>query len=60
MIEAPSSSPVLFYAGFGAVLAGLAGYFVPSIRNAEDVLPDHDELEKAETPEVEIEAKSEE
>ncbi len=28
---------------FGA-LVGVAGYFSPAIRNAEDILPDHDEL----------------
>ncbi len=36
---------------FGA-LAGLAGYFYPAIRNAEDILPDHDELPKIETASV--------
>jgi MFS family permease len=38
---------LLFFAGFGRTLVGLAGYFVSSIRNAEDILPDHDELNKA-------------
>lgn len=27
-----------------ALLSGLSGYFVPAIRNAEDILPDHDQL----------------
>ena len=30
------------------VMVGFAGYFYPAIRNAEDILPDHDELPKAE------------
>jgi len=29
-------------------VVGLVGYFVPAIRNAEDLLPDHDELVNAE------------
>jgi len=29
-------------------LVGLSGYFVPTICNLEDVLPDHDQLQKAE------------
>lgn len=29
-------------------VVGLVGYFIPAIRNAEDLLPDHDELTKAE------------
>ena len=33
---------LIFLACLGGILAGLAGYFVPSIRNAEDILPDHD------------------
>jgi MFS family permease len=28
--------------GFIAAMAGLAGYFFPAIRNAEDILPDHE------------------
>jgi hypothetical protein len=30
-----------FFTGVLAVLIGLAGYFVPYVRNAEDLLPDH-------------------
>jgi DHA3 family macrolide efflux protein-like MFS transporter len=41
---------LLFFAGIGASLVGLTGYFIPNIRNAEDVLPDHDQLEKVEPP----------
>jgi DHA3 family macrolide efflux protein-like MFS transporter len=39
---------IIFFCGFGGVLAGLAGYFVPHIHNAETILPDHDTLPKAE------------
>lgn len=35
------------FCGVAAGLVGLTGYFIPAIRNAEDLLPDHDELEKA-------------
>jgi len=30
------------------VFVGFSGYYVPAIRNLEDVLPDHDQLQKAE------------
>jgi DHA3 family macrolide efflux protein-like MFS transporter len=30
------------------VVVGLSGYYVPAIRNLEDILPDHDQLQKAE------------
>ncbi len=33
---------LIFFGGLGGVLAGLAGYFIHPIRNAEDILPDHD------------------
>jgi MFS transporter, DHA3 family, macrolide efflux protein len=39
---------LIFFASLGGILAGLAGYFVSSIRNAEDILPDHDTLPAAE------------
>lgn len=39
---------LIFFGGLGGVLAGLAGYFVSAIRNAEDILPDHDALPSAE------------
>lgn len=35
------------FCGVAAGLVGLTGYFIPAVRNAEDLLPDHDELEKA-------------
>jgi MFS family permease len=39
---------LIFFASLGGLLAGLAGYFVSSIRKAEDILPDHDTLPAAE------------
>ena len=39
---------LLVFCGLGGALVGLSGYFVPAIRNAEDLLPDHDQLAKAE------------
>ncbi|KAF0108034.1 MAG: major facilitator superfamily protein [Anaerolineaceae bacterium] len=39
------------FACLGVALVGLVGYFVPAIRNAESILPDHDQLKKiVETP----------
>jgi hypothetical protein len=35
--------------GFGGLMVGLIGYFIPAIRNAESTLPDHDELRLPET-----------
>ncbi len=42
-------SLLIFICGIAGFLVGLAGYFVPAIRNAEAVLPDHDALPAAET-----------
>lgn len=39
---------LIFFSCFGGILAGLAGYFISSIRHAEDILPDHDQLIPAE------------
>lgn len=41
---------LMVFCGLGAALVGLSGYFIPAIRNAEDLLPDHDQLTPAETP----------
>lgn len=30
-----------------SILVGIAGYFIPLIRNAEDLLPDHETLAAA-------------
>lgn len=38
---------LLVFCGLGAALVGLSGYFIPAIRNAEDLLPDHDTLKPA-------------
>ena len=48
----PGAGTALIFV-FGGVVAsgiGLAGYLVPAIRNAEDILPDHDQLERVATP----------
>lgn len=41
-------------AGGFSMLAGIGGYFFPVVRNAEDLLPDHDETQMMETVENEI------
>jgi DHA3 family macrolide efflux protein-like MFS transporter len=44
-----SGMAILFiFCGFASALIGVAGYFVPAIRNAETILPDHDQLKPAE------------
>ena len=35
-------SVLIFICGLGILLVGSAGYFVPVIRDAEAILPDHD------------------
>jgi MFS family permease len=42
-------SLLLIFCGLAAALMGAIGYFIPAIRNAEDLLPDHDQLAQAET-----------
>ena len=39
---------LIFFSCLGGILAGLTGYFIHSIRNAEDILPDHDRMVPAE------------
>ncbi|HEU4746029.1 MAG TPA: MFS transporter [Anaerolineales bacterium] len=39
---------LIFFSCLGGILAGLAGYFIHSIRDAEDILPDHDQMIPAE------------
>lgn len=39
---------LMVFCGIGGALAGLSGYFIPAIRNAETILPDHDTLAPAE------------
>jgi hypothetical protein len=43
---------LLVFSGIAAGLVGLSGYFIPVIRNAEDLLPDHDQLEKVQSSEA--------
>lgn len=38
---------LMMVCGVLATLVGLAGYFIPAIRNAEDILPDHDAVAPA-------------
>ncbi len=40
-------SLLLIFAGLGPLLVGLAGYFLRPIREADSLLPDHEQLEKA-------------
>lgn len=42
-------SLLIFICGLGILLVGTAGYFVPAIRDADAILPDHDALPVAET-----------
>jgi len=39
---------LFIFCGLGAALVGFTGIFLPFIRNAETILPDHDTLEKVE------------
>ena len=42
---------LMVFCGISITLVGLTAYFIPAIRNADKLLPDHDELEKvADTP----------
>ena len=41
---------LIFFSGLGAVITGAAGFFFPAVRNAEDILPDHDTLDLAGAP----------
>lgn len=45
----PGSGMALLFilAGMGPILVGLIAYFIPAIREAESILPDHDTLAKA-------------
>jgi hypothetical protein len=33
---------LIIFTGLLSALVGLAGYLVPAVRDAEDILPDHD------------------
>ena len=39
---------LFFLCGLGVVMVGVAGYFIRPVRDAESILPDHDQLKKAE------------
>ena len=39
---------LIFISSLGGILAGLAGYLIQPIREAEDILPDHDRMAPAE------------
>jgi MFS family permease len=41
---------LVFFAGLCSALVGLTGYFIHPIRDAEKILPDHDQLEKVAAP----------
>jgi MFS transporter, DHA3 family, macrolide efflux protein len=41
---------LLILGSLGAAMVGVIGYFIPFIRNAESILPDHDQLVKEESP----------
>jgi DHA3 family macrolide efflux protein-like MFS transporter len=41
-------SLLIFLCGIAILIVGVAGYFVPAIRDADTALPDHDELPAAE------------
>jgi DHA3 family macrolide efflux protein-like MFS transporter len=43
-------SLLIFFCGLGISITGVAGYFFKPIRNAEDILPDHDTLARVEEP----------
>lgn len=46
--DSGSGMAILFiFAGLMVVIVSTIGYSVPAIRNAESILPDHDQLEKA-------------
>lgn len=42
-------SLIIFFCGFLTIFIGIIGYFISAIHNSETLLPDHDELKKAES-----------
>jgi MFS family permease len=46
--EGAGMALIIFFCGLLSVLVGVVGYFVPAISKADTMLPDHDELKKAE------------
>jgi MFS transporter, DHA3 family, macrolide efflux protein len=49
-IPGSGMSLLMIFCGVAGMLAGLSGYFIPAIRNIEDILPDHDKLAPAKVP----------
>jgi len=43
---------IIFFCGAITIFIGVVGYFIPAIHNAETILPDHDELARAEAEPV--------
>lgn len=43
---------IIFFCGAFTIFIGAIGYFIPAVRDAEAILPDHDELEKADMAEA--------
>jgi hypothetical protein len=41
---------LMFFTGLMAAMVGVIGYFIRPIRDAESILPDHDQLEKVAAP----------
>jgi DHA3 family macrolide efflux protein-like MFS transporter len=41
-------SLLIILCSFGGMIALASGFIIPAVRNVEDILPDHDQLEKAE------------
>jgi len=39
---------LIFFCGLGAAAVGVVGYYFSVIRNAEDILPDHDTMARVE------------
>jgi predicted MFS family arabinose efflux permease len=48
-------SLLIFFCGLGISLTGASAYFFKAVRNAEDILPDHDTLAQVEEPGAEPE-----
>jgi len=46
--EGAGMALIIFFCGLLSVLVGVVGYSIPAIYKAETMLPDHDELKKAE------------
>jgi hypothetical protein len=40
-------SLVIILCSFGGMIALASGFLIPAVRNVEDILPDHDQLERA-------------